>query len=82
MKYMGSKREMLLNGLGEVLEQELVGAKRFIDLFTGSAAVAVHVARNFDVPVLASDLQSYSVVLANAVLRRRDEISPDKLWSA
>lgn len=73
---------MLRNGLGEVLERELIGAKRFVDLFTGSSAVAVHVACNFDIPVLASDLQSYSVVLANAVLHRQRAISAKRIWFA
>jgi adenine-specific DNA methylase len=71
MKYMGSKRSMLQNGLGELLKREINGAARFVDLFTGSASVAGHVAKNFDVPVLASDLQSYSVALANAIISRR-----------
>ncbi len=80
MKYMGSKRAMLLNGLGTLLEREIVGATRFVDLFTGSAAVANHVAQKYDVPVIASDLQAYSVVLANAVIRRRRKIDWRKHW--
>jgi adenine-specific DNA methylase len=71
MKYMGSKRSMLQNGLGEAIASATPGAKRFIDLFTGSASVAWHVAQGFDVPVIASDLQSFAVVLANSVLLRR-----------
>lgn len=82
MKYMGSKRSMLQNGLGEVLKREMNGATRFVDLFTGSASVAGHVAKNFDVPVLASDLQSYSVTLANALISRRKSLSSDKIWTA
>jgi adenine-specific DNA methylase len=80
MKYMGSKRTMLLNGLGHVLERELHDSRRFVDLFTGSAAVASHVAQKFDVPVLACDLQRYSVVLASAVVTRRRKLSAENLW--
>lgn len=81
MKYMGSKRAMLLNGLGSLLEREIVDADRFVDLFTGSAAVANHVAQKYNVPVLASDLQAYSVILANAVLQRRRKLDWKKHWS-
>lgn len=70
MKYMGSKRAMLGNGLGELLGKEVPTARRFVDLFTGSAAVATHVGSRFDLPVLAFDLQSYSTVLADAVIGR------------
>lgn len=70
MKYMGSKRAMLGNGLGVLLGKEIPTARRFVDLFTGSAAVATHVGSRFDLPVLAFDLQSYSTVLADAVIGR------------
>jgi adenine-specific DNA-methyltransferase len=80
MKYMGSKRAMLLNGLGTLLEREIADADRFVDLFTGSAAVANHVAQKYDIPVLASDLQAYSVVLANAVIQRRQKLDWKRLW--
>lgn len=70
MKYMGSKRTMLGNGLGELLGKEAPTASRFVDLFTGSAAVAAHVGQRFDLPVLAFDLQNYSTVLADAIIGR------------
>ena len=35
MKYIGSKRWMLQNGLGSVLDLAASQAKRFIDLFAG-----------------------------------------------
>lgn len=70
MKYMGSKRAMLGNGLGVLLEAEIPSSRRFVDLFTGSAAVATHVGCRFDLPVLAFDLQNYSAVLADAVIGR------------
>jgi adenine-specific DNA-methyltransferase len=72
MKYMGSKRAMLGNGLGELLGKEVPIAHRFVDLFTGSAAVATHVGSRFDLPVLAFDLQSYSTVLAGAIIGRNE----------
>lgn len=74
MKYMGSKRAMLGNGLGEALERSLHSSKRVLDLFTGSAAVAWYVAERHDKEVLAGDLQSYSRVLAASVLERTTPI--------
>lgn len=76
MKYMGSKRSMLLNGLGEAIEQAVPGHTRFVDLFAGSGSVAWHVARNYPVPVLAADLQQFSVALAEGVLLRTEMESP------
>ncbi len=57
MKYMGSKRAMLSNGLGDLLRSEMLGAKRFADLFAGSSAVAWFAAEHSECSVLASDLQ-------------------------
>jgi len=85
MKYMGSKRTMLGNGLGEVLSQEVTGATRFVDLFTGSAAVSWFVAGKSNVPVVAVDLQKFSAVMAKAVLYRTSAIDTKRifeLWSA
>lgn len=67
---MGSKRAMLGNGLGESIERSLADAKRVLDLFTGSAAVAWYVAERYRKEVLASDLQTYSKVLAASVIER------------
>lgn len=67
---MGSKRSMLRNGLGEALERAVVGRTRFVDMFSGSAAVSWHVAERFALPVLATDLQEYAVALAKGVLTR------------
>jgi len=80
MKYMGSKRSMLLNGLGELLTEEAKDAKRFIDLFSGSGAVATFVAKRLPIEVHAYDLQKYSVDLANAVLKRTTPISTEETW--
>lgn len=81
MKYMGSKRAMLLNGLGQLLENELGTSRRFVDLFTGSGAVAIYVARRFLVPVLAFDLQQYSVVLTRAVVSRQSDFPWKRAWN-
>lgn len=80
MKYMGSKRSMLLNGLGDVLAGAASETTRFVDLFAGSGAVAIHVATKYDVPVVASDLQQYSAVLTGAVLERQGELECEQLW--
>jgi len=70
MKYMGSKRAMLQNGLGTLLKREAAKSERVIDLFCGAASVSWFAAQHFDKPVHAFDLQSYSVALASAVLGR------------
>lgn len=75
MKYMGSKRALLARDLGGLLAQVASGAGRVVDLFTGSGAVAWHVARNHPIPVLAVDLQDYSTVLAEAVVGRTGPVS-------
>jgi adenine-specific DNA-methyltransferase len=81
MKYMGSKRWMLRNGLGHLLQEELSRANRFLDLFTGSGAVA-HFAARTPVPVFAYDLQRFSVALADAVVSRDRKISHGPFWAA
>jgi adenine-specific DNA-methyltransferase len=65
---------MLLNGLGDLLAGATTETTRFVDLFAGSGAVAIHVATKYDVSVIASDLQQYSAVLAGAVLERQSEL--------
>src|SRR6266851_9168275 len=80
MKYMGSKRTMLQNGLGHLLDEQAAGAKRFVDLFAGSAAVAIYVASRTDIPVLAFDLQRYSVVLAESVITRDRRFDLGSSW--
>ncbi len=80
MKYMGSKRAMLRNGLGGVLDSMMGNHKRFIDLFTGSASVAWHVAQRYPIETWAFDLQRYSAILAAAVVQRDHQVDPIKLW--
>lgn len=80
MKYMGSKRWMLQNGLGTLLRSECAEAKRFVDLFAGSGAVASFVARETALPVVASDLQHFSVILTRAIIGRETELDGEGLW--
>ena len=70
MKYMGSKRWMLHNGLGDIIRSRVSQHERFVDLFCGSAAVSWHVASNHAIPVLANDLQEFCRVLAASVVCR------------
>lgn len=60
---MGSKRAMLKNGLGELLEEIVPKRSRFFDLFCGAGSVSGHIASRYKIPVHASDLQTYAVVL-------------------
>src|ERR1041384_6259255 len=81
MKFMGSKRAMLLNGLGETILDQIKGAKRFVDLFAGSASVAWFVAERVEIEVVATDLQLFSATLANSVIARRRAIDGSKVWA-
>lgn len=80
MKYMGSKRVMLAGQLGELLRSRTVGARRFIDLFVGSSAVACYVAENTAIKVVATDLQLFATVLAKAVIGREKPINSNSVW--
>ena len=73
---------MLENGLGEVLDREIVTAKRFVDLFSGSGAVAIYVARKQSIAVRAVDLQHYSTLLADAVINRNEVFRWEPSWNA
>lgn len=79
MKYMGSKRAMLKNGLGELLRKEASSASRMVDLFSGSASVSWFAATQFDIPVEAYDLQSYAAVMAQSVISREHPVSVEKI---
>lgn len=70
MKYMGSKRAMLQNGLGDLLTEESRAADRIVDLFCGAASVSWFAATELGKPVLAVDLQEYAVALARTVIKR------------
>src|SRR6185437_12990803 len=82
MKYMGSKRWMLRNGLGDLIAREVKSADRFVDLFSGSAAVSNHVAQKYQIPVRAYDLQTFSAVLANAVVARKKQVDAEQVWES
>lgn len=82
MKYMGSKRAMLKNGLGHLLDETLIGRNRFVDLFCGSGAVSSFVAQRAAIPVLASDLQQYAVTLTNAIIERTTHFNTETHWEA
>lgn len=79
MKYMGSKRVMLNNSLGEMLRTESAKCGRLVDLFSGSASVSWFAAQEFEKPVLAIDLQRYARVLARAVIERLKPLDHDSL---
>jgi adenine-specific DNA-methyltransferase len=80
MKYMGSKRWMLKNGLGTLLSSESEHCDRFVDLFAGSGAVATYIAVKREVPCLAYDIQSFSTVLSGAVLARATTLDSETVW--
>lgn len=79
MKYMGSKRGLLSNGLGELLVQRSQGTARVVDLFSGSAAISWYLACRIECPILAVDLQQFSRVLAAAVICRTRPVSSELL---
>ncbi len=79
MKYMGSKRFMLNNGLGKLIREQLPHANRVVDPFCGAGSIVYFVAQNSDKQIIAGDLQKYAVVLANAVIGRTKEINTDDL---
>ena len=82
MKYMGSKRWMLGNGLGDLIVREVKRANTFRDLFSGSGAVSIHVATKYNIPVVAYDLQTFSAVLNKSVLERQSNVDGARLWKA
>jgi len=82
MKYMGSKRRMLQNGLGELLHTVAPTRNRFFDLFCGTGVVSGFVASRFPVPVVASDLQQYAVILASSQIEIVKKFNPDKSYDA
>jgi adenine-specific DNA methylase len=79
MKYMGSKRRMLRDGLGDLICNQAQYALRIVDLFCGAGSVAWYAAQNTTLPVVAVDLQTYAVVMARAVIARDSSLDPDQL---
>ncbi|WP_092557419.1 DNA adenine methylase [Herbiconiux ginsengi] len=78
---MGSKRSQLQNGLGLQLQKVLKPGDRFVDLFSGSGAVAMFASQILPVHVTAVDLQMYAVALSGAVVRRTVPLDPGKFGS-
>jgi adenine-specific DNA-methyltransferase len=70
MKYMGSKRYMLTNGLGKLICFHAERASRVVDLFSGSGAISWFAAEHVAKPVLANDLQAFASILARSVVAR------------
>lgn len=81
MKFMGSKRWMLKNGLGHLISHEIKSATRFVDMFSGSGSVARFAATTEQpIEVVAYDIQRFSVVLAAAVITRIEPIAGKSVW--
>ena len=76
---MGSKHSLLSNGLGQLIVKESQRATRIVDLFCGGSSIAWFAAENTKVPVLATDLQQYAVVLAKSVLGRTTILDPERI---
>ena len=79
VKYMGSKRRMLENGLGQLLCEQAGCATRVVDLFCGAGSVSWYAAENTELPVLAIDLQVYAAAMALAVIGRDKPLDGGKL---
>jgi len=77
MKYMGSKRRMLRNGLGSLIREQSYAANRIVDPFCGSGVLAWYAATNTDKEIIATDLQEYAVILAGAVIGRTELLNVD-----
>lgn len=79
MKYMGSKRRMLREGLGDLISDRAQYVLRIVDLFCGAGSVAWYAAQNTTLPVVAVDLQAYAVVMAGAVIARNAPLDSDQM---
>ena len=75
MKYMGSKRAMLQNGLGSLLHEQSQLSSRVVDLFSGSGSVSWYCAENLDLPVLSVDLQHFAMTVSSAVIERTEPLN-------
>ncbi len=80
MKYMGSKRSMLQNGLGRIILEQANKADRFVDLFCGAGYVSWFAAENTVLPVLAIDLQYFAVILAKSIIGRNAPLQASELF--
>ncbi len=66
--YMGAKARVLTGFLDEILEQSLEPGQSVFDLFSGTATVAFHCARSFQ--VIANDVQRYAHIIAKSLIER------------
>ena len=71
---MGSKNALLANGLGQLIVEESRRASRIVDLFCGGSSISWFAAENTELPVLATDLQQYAIVLAKSVVGRTNPL--------
>ena len=76
---MGSKHRLLSNGLGRLIVEESQYVSRIVDLFCGGSSIAWFAAENTVLPVLATDLQQYAVVLAGSVIARTEELDSKEI---
>ena len=81
MKFMGSKRAMLQNGLGELIRVHAASKERVVDLFSGSASVSWFAAEGLGKAVLAVDLQHFAATLARSVIARTAPLKARELES-
>lgn len=81
MKFMGSKRYMLANGLGDLLKREAATAAHSYDLFCGSGVVSWFLASETKSRVTSVDLQEFATALADAVVTRTKPLDVDHLKS-
>ena len=79
MKYMGSKRWQLNNGLGTQIRRVARPTDRFVDLFSGSGVVSWFASEQLGLPVTAVDLQQYAVVVTASVIERSRTVGTDRL---
>lgn len=70
MKYMGSKRWQLENGLGSQLRRVARHNDRFVDLFAGTGAVSAFASGIMGLQVEAFDLQHYAVAVTGSLIER------------
>ncbi|MBE3047743.1 DNA adenine methylase [Candidatus Bathyarchaeota archaeon] len=76
VKYMGAKRSMLDNGLGELISHRARYATRILDVFSGSAAISWYAAKHTSLQIISTDLQAYAPILAAAVICRTRPLDP------
>ena len=82
MKYMGNKSKMLPI-LSDILVSRTRDAEKVADAFCGSASVSWHLAEILDKTIISSDIQSFAVSRASAVIERTEAVNSQimlKTW--